>query len=41
VDRNSPRKVQIFNDGRLLHIQRDARSEKRFHDVLKGADSCS
>ena len=37
VDRNSPRKVQIFNGGRLLHIQRDARSEKRFHDALKGA----
>ncbi len=37
VDRNSPRKVQIFNGGRLLHIQRDARSEKRFHDALKSA----
>jgi superfamily II DNA or RNA helicase len=37
VDRNSPRKVQTFSAGRLLHIQRDARSEKRFHDALKDA----
>jgi superfamily II DNA or RNA helicase len=37
VDRDSPHRVRAFNDGRLLHIERDARSEKRFHDALKAA----
>jgi len=37
VDRTSPRQVRTFSGGRLLHVHRDARSEKRFHDTLKGA----
>ncbi|HYL19852.1 MAG TPA: DEAD/DEAH box helicase [Burkholderiales bacterium] len=37
IDRDSPRQVQTFSAGRLLHIHRDARNEKRFHDALKSA----
>ena len=35
VDRQSPRRIRAFHNGRLLSIERDARTEQRFHDTLR------
>jgi SNF2 family DNA or RNA helicase len=37
LNRDSPRRTRAFHDGAVVHIERDARSEKRFYDRLKAA----
>ncbi len=37
IDIDSPGLLQTFQDGRVVHIKRDARAEKRAHDVLERA----
>jgi SNF2 family DNA or RNA helicase len=38
VDADSPGLLRAFRDGRLVHVKRDARAEKRWRDTLERAD---
>ncbi|PWT74459.1 MAG: helicase SNF2 [Proteobacteria bacterium] len=37
LHRDSPRKTRTFHYDKVIHIERDARAERRFHDRLKSA----